>query len=710
MSRSEDDSDSSLNSSLESERYDDEEEVLAGVNDEADFTEENDSPIIVDDGGGDTVETAAAAAHDAPNLVASQKKSADVNNNKPSWKGVTLFPPQRKNSNPSKAWQFGGFRKENGKLNMENTVCGLCGKEFKYKNTPSHLSQHLQSEHANDYASKDDQSKVAQPKMSDFFVHMGATTKYKNDHPKQKELLNKLVEWVVDNNRPFAIVNDKKLREAFEIADPKFEVPSPYKIKAEINKLYAKKKEDVIEEFSSVDYFACTNDAGSSFGGKSFVDVNVHYLDENFYPKKKILDVLEMTENKTADNYKKRVVEKLSEFKIEEKVFNYTTDNENTMRKAFPKEERNGCFSHIQSISSKKALDSQKALKSLRSKLRKVAKKANKSSKFKYALQRQQKQRGLKVKTLKQEVKTRFTATHTMIRSFMNDPKEGTGNGYDDSKIQENIEAINCAMKDSKFKKSVLAKLEVKDDDVKKMKELTGILDILEEGVTLIGGENYATASAVLPFLHRLYQILEEDETDPMYMSTFKAFLKKDLTERCDNNLNKEVLSKASFFDKRFAMLKFLESETSVEKETIMAEIRAELLVIESKLTASERGPVQVQEANEKPAKKRRFLGYGLSDVDDEESDTKKYDAFKELEKYEKEPKLKSDDDPFLWWRLRKELYPCMSKLARKYLCVQGTSTPAERVISRLGEVLTKKRLAMLGELFSKTMFLTDCI
>ena len=88
--------------------------------------------------------------------------------------------------------------------------------------------------------------------------------------------------------------------------------------------------------------------------------------------------------------------------------------------------------------------------------MRKVAKKANKSSKSKYALQRQQKQRGLKVKTLKQEVKTRFTATHTMIRSFINDPKEGTGNGYDDSKIQENIEAINCAMKDSKFKKSVL--------------------------------------------------------------------------------------------------------------------------------------------------------------------------------------------------------------------------------------------------------------
>ena len=48
------------------------------------------------------------------------------------------------------------------------------------------------------------------------------------------------------------------------------------------------------------------------------------------------------------------------------------------------------------------------------------------------------------------------------------------------------------------------------------MKELAEILDILEEGITLIGGENYATASAVLPFLHSINKVLEEDDTDPM--------------------------------------------------------------------------------------------------------------------------------------------------------------------------------------------------
>ena len=52
--------------------------------------------------------------------------------------------------------------------------------------------------------------------------------------------------------------------------------------------------------------------------------------------------------------------------------------------------------------------------------------------------------------------------------------------------------------------------------------------------------------------------------------------------------------------------------------------------------------------------------------------------------------------------------YPVMARLARKYLTVLGTSTPPERVISRLGIVWSKSRQAMSGPMFSKIMFLTD--
>ena len=65
---------------------------------------------------------------------------------------------------------------------------------------------------------------------------------------------------------------------------------------------------------------------------------------------------------------------------------------------------------------------------------------------------------------------------------------------------------------------------------------------------------------------------------------------------------------------------------------------------------------------------------------------------------------------PLSWGRSHRAEYPVMARLARKYLTVQGTSTPAERVISRLGIVLSKSRQAMSGPMFSKIMFLTDVV
>ena len=83
--------------------------------------------------------------------------------------------------------------------------------------------------------------------------------------------------------------------------------------------------------------------------------------------------------------------------------------------------------------------------------------------------------------------------------------------------------------------------------------------------------------------------------------------------------------------------------------------------------------------------------------------------ADQEFRSYQKEGKLTIEENPILWCFNRKEEYPLMIKLARKYLCVMGTSIPAERVFSRMGRVLSKSRMAMSDKLFSTLMFLSDC-
>ena len=74
-------------------------------------------------------------------------------NELPSWQGVTLFPPLRKSRNASPAWKLGGFRMDATGNNLDTTctVCGLCGLEINYKNTPSSMCQHLRNRHADEF-------------------------------------------------------------------------------------------------------------------------------------------------------------------------------------------------------------------------------------------------------------------------------------------------------------------------------------------------------------------------------------------------------------------------------------------------------------------------------------------------------------------------------------------------------------------------------
>ena len=286
-------------------------------------------------------------------------------------------------------------------------------------------------------------------------------------------------------------------------------------------------------------------------------------------------------------------------------------------------------------------------------------------------------------------------------RSFLNDPNEKKDAPLNDLKVDENIDAINEAMKEAKFKKAEIVKLEIKPEDTRKMKELVKVLDVLEEGITLIGGEHFATGSAVLPFIYKFSKFLEIDDEEPVYISSFKTNLKQEMKTRCDANLNSPVLAKSSFFDKRFSHLKFLDEDF---KKEIIEDIKEELEAIAASMERNTNDEI-VEERE--PSKKKRFLGAGLADSDDDEATG---GVSKELENYLNERKLKVDEDPFAWWRNRRDEYPLMSKLARKYLAVQGTSTPAERVISRLGAVLTKRRQSLTGDMFSKIMFLSDIL
>ena len=62
--------------------------------------------------------------------------------------------------------------------------------------------------------------------------------------------------------------------------------------------------------------------------------------------------------------------------------------------------------------------------------------------------------------------------------------------------------------------------------------------------------------------------------------------------------------------------------------------------------------------------------------------------------------------DPFAWWYDRREKFPILTCLAKKYLAVYACSTASERLFSDGRNVLTAKRARMCSNLFKKLIFL----
>ena len=471
-----------------------------------------------------------------------------------SWKNETLYPPtkRRKISNPSPVWKFGGFKKGDEQINI--ITCGLCGKTFEYKNnSPGNFSNHLKSAHEEEWKKQDEVIKSTQPKMTDF-TSKTQVKKYSSDHPKQRRFRRKLVEWVIDSLRPFIIAEDRKFVEVIEIADDKLHVVSANTLASDVNKLYQEYFDKTVEGFKNVSFVTCTTDGGSSQAGRCYINVNVHWIDETtFEMKRKLIQVIRAVSKKAVD-YRKVVDDALLEHGLLPKCFIFVTDNENTMAATFDGyEERNGCFAHIESKCSQKALDSSEKLKETRARLRRLAQRSNKSDRFKTFIEQEQLAAGLKPRSIKQEVETRFTATHTMFRSILNDPNERSDEDINMEKVGANINAINTALKrvlDPK-KPDQYEEQCVRPEDLDRMIKLIPTLDVLEEGITLLGADLYNTGSSVLPFVVNFKHILEDTDEDVGYIRKFKEVLWREMEERVRNNLNFHILIKASFFDKR---------------------------------------------------------------------------------------------------------------------------------------------------------------
>lgn len=77
-----------------------------------------------------------------------------------------------------------------------------------------------------------------------------------------------------------------------------------------------------------------------------------------------------------------------------------------------------------------------------------------------------------------------------------------------------------------------------------------------------------------------------------------------------------------------------------------------------------------------------------------------------ELQSFLQAATLDAEEDPLEWWREFRKLYPRLSHLARKYLCIPATSSSSERVFSTGGNIVTCQRASLKSEHVNRLFFL----
>lgn len=81
-------------------------------------------------------------------------------------------------------------------------------------------------------------------------------------------------------------------------------------------------------------------------------------------------------------------------------------------------------------------------------------------------------------------------------------------------------------------------------------------------------------------------------------------------------------------------------------------------------------------------------------------------DATVEVKTYLAEPNVKRSEDPLQYWEKYKNVHRNLYKLAVKILCTPASSVPCERVFSKAGEIISKKRNRLKPSTVEKLLFL----
>jgi hypothetical protein len=225
------------------------------------------------------------------------------------------------------------------------------------------------------------------------------------------------------------------------------------------------------------------------------------------------------------------------------------------------------------------------------------------------------------------------------------------------------------------------------------MDEICIVLKPLQVATTTLCADTVVTASSVLPVIFSIIQkFLTLSGNELPIIRTFKGRIAVELRSRFNLESGEIIQSPfaiASFVDPRFKNLSFIPDQ---QKQEVVSVVHSLVSISSPGLVSGPSNP--------------SALDFLLGDDDQEAADESTSTGAAEVQRYVHELQVNRNDDPLNWWKNNESRYPCLSLIAKKYLCIPATLASSERVFSTCGNIVTHKRSTLSSENVQSLVFL----
>ncbi|XP_064414915.1 E3 SUMO-protein ligase ZBED1-like [Latimeria chalumnae] len=517
---------------------------------------------------------------------------------------------------------------------------------------------------------------------------------------RHAEKVTKLIcNMITTDMLPISVVEGTGFRALMSFVEPEYRVPVRQTVTSLIEKCYEDCVKFLREKLEHAITVAFTTDCWTALTTESYMTVTCHYI-ENWELQSAVLQTESVAERHTAENLAKKLNTIVEKWGLAGRVLACVHDNASNIVLAntprYVTWESVNCFSHTLQLAINDGFSSSSVDRAIAAASRLVAH-FHHSTVAAKALERKQTQLQVKRHQLIQSCKTCWNSVYDMFE-----------------RLSEQRWAITAVLSDSSVTKQSDARtLQLQDEQWQLSEDILPLLSTLKCATTAMSAEQSVSISNIYPICNSLLQthLRSEAPSENGKVANFKAAVRRSLELRMKPN-DPAITAKpataliASLLDPRHKHMRFLSPAVQIAAKSKLLQLALMLIEIEKPPSAVAEPDEPIEPA---PKKMRETEKSAIVKLLGEDYYTEKEEenaVENELENYFREPCPTLDCSPLEWWKINAQRFPRLVKLAKSYLCIPGSSVPAERAFSNTGLTVNRLRTRLTPEHVNMLIFL----